>query len=403
MQLAHRRRVADVGPDGLGALDEERDGVGLVHRRQVELALAGDAQRLAARRDDPQAGAAASSSASGRPRRAAAARGCRGGRGSASSPTPASRSRAASSPEAPRRSAISGTTSAASRTGRERHEDRAAVGLVGQEPGELEREPRLARAAGTDDRQQPRVAIEPAALAASKSSRSRPRKCVRRSRGGRRQPASAAGETRRRRAGTAGPARRNPSAGAGPGRAAARPRRAPPSPPRRSPDRRGRARRPGRRVDVDPDVPLGGHASGSPVCRPMRTVIGPAAERVLRRRPRPPPPPAAVGKATKNASPCVSTSTPALGAERLPQHAAGARRAPRHRPRARAPQQAGRALDVGEQERHRPRRQAPLHPASIADNRGAARHEKPRPRGAWRGVRHRGFRRHPASARRGLL
>ena len=44
------------GADRLRALEEQRDGVGLDHRRQVELDLAGDPQRLAARRDDPEGG-----------------------------------------------------------------------------------------------------------------------------------------------------------------------------------------------------------------------------------------------------------------------------------------------------------------------------------------------------------
>jgi hypothetical protein len=44
---------------------------------------------------------------------------------------------------------------------RERYERSATVRLLGQEPGKLDREPRLARAAGTDNRQQARVAVEP--------------------------------------------------------------------------------------------------------------------------------------------------------------------------------------------------------------------------------------------------
>ena len=80
-QLVDGGRVTDVGADRLRALEEQRDGVGLDHRRQVELDLAGDPQRLPARRDDPERRArprAARRSAG--PRRAAAARGCRGRR-----------------------------------------------------------------------------------------------------------------------------------------------------------------------------------------------------------------------------------------------------------------------------------------------------------------------------------
>ena len=44
------------GADGLRAFEEQRDGVGLDHRRQIELDLARDSQRLAARREDSQRG-----------------------------------------------------------------------------------------------------------------------------------------------------------------------------------------------------------------------------------------------------------------------------------------------------------------------------------------------------------
>ena len=55
-QLVDGGRVADVGADRLRALEEQRHGVGLDHRRQVELDLAGNPQRLAARREDPERG-----------------------------------------------------------------------------------------------------------------------------------------------------------------------------------------------------------------------------------------------------------------------------------------------------------------------------------------------------------
>jgi len=45
--------------------------------------------------------------------------------------------------------------------GGERYEHRAPVRLLGQESGKLDREPCLARAAGTDDREHARLAVEP--------------------------------------------------------------------------------------------------------------------------------------------------------------------------------------------------------------------------------------------------
>ena len=160
-QLVHRGRVADIGADGPRPLDEQRDGVGLVHRRQVELGTRrrSAAARGSSPRSEAPARRRAARRAAGR-RRAAAARGCRGRRGFASRRS-ASRSRRDLSPEAPRRSAISGTTSAGVANGSERYEDRATVGLLGQESGKLDREPCLARAARADDRQHARVAVEP--------------------------------------------------------------------------------------------------------------------------------------------------------------------------------------------------------------------------------------------------
>ena len=83
----------------------------------------------------------------------------------------------------------------------------------------------------------------------------------------------------------------------------------------------------------------------------MRTRIGPEAS--------PPAPrggpsaPGTVGKATKNASPCVSTSTPPCGAERLAHDAAVL--GERFRVRlAQLVQELGRALHVGEEERDGP-------------------------------------------------
>src|SRR3954471_291882 len=53
-QLVHRVRVTDVRTDSLRPLDEQRDSVTLVHRRQVELGFARYPQRLTARRHDPK-------------------------------------------------------------------------------------------------------------------------------------------------------------------------------------------------------------------------------------------------------------------------------------------------------------------------------------------------------------
>jgi hypothetical protein len=38
-QLVHRGRVGGIGSDGPRPLDEQRDGIALAHRRQVELAF----------------------------------------------------------------------------------------------------------------------------------------------------------------------------------------------------------------------------------------------------------------------------------------------------------------------------------------------------------------------------
>ena len=67
-----------------------------------------------------------------------------------------------------------------------------------------------------------------------------------------------------------------------------------------------RGRRSGRRRRRSPRR----SASGVPVCRPTRTWIGPEAQRLGHRLRRRTSAPGAVGNAKKNASPCVSTSTP---------------------------------------------------------------------------------------------
>ena len=71
--------------------------------------------------------------------------------------------------------------------------------------------------------------------------------------------------------------------------------------------------------------------------------------------------PGAVGKATKNASPWVSTSTPPWRGERPRAGCAGARPARRHSVGAELVEQPRRALDIGEQERDRAARKLVAH------------------------------------------
>ena len=224
----------------------KRDGVGLVHRRQVELDLAGDPQRLAARRDDPERG--------------------RGGEQLGDRPggvgqqllevveddvrlLVAEAGRDRSRPCRPRRrgaAAMSGTTSAASRTG--------ASGTKTVPPSASSARN---RASSIENRVLPvppgptivssRGSRSSQSVAASKSSRSRPRNLRRRSGEVDGTGCPQRRELRASRAGTAAPGHRSPSAGGDRGRAAADPRRALPSWPRGSPGRRGRGRRRGRR------------------------------------------------------------------------------------------------------------------------------------------------------------
>ena len=192
--------------------------------------------------------------------------------------------------------------------GGERHEHRAAVRLLGQEPGQLDREPRLARAAGTDDRQQRAGRGRARRAAAAKSSRSRPRNCV-------------AGTGRSiapgvRRGGNSATPSWNKRAGASKSfsRCCPRSRSGSPSSER---GRRGRdehlpavreRRDPSSAMHVDPDIALDSHRRCSGVqAHPNRD--RPCRERLLPDRAAAAAP-AAVGKATKKASPCVSTSTP---------------------------------------------------------------------------------------------
>ena len=182
---------------------------------------------------------------------------------------------AALSPEAPRRAAIERHDERGVADRSERHEDGAAVGLVGEEPCQLDREPGLARAARADDREHARIALEP-------------------QRGGLEELALAP-EKAGRRGGEVDRARRaerrelrvpswNSCAGASKSLSRWRPRSRSGS----IVDERGgrgredhlaavRERGDARAaVDVDSDIALGGHV-GVPVWSPMRTVIGPGA------------------------------------------------------------------------------------------------------------------------------
>ncbi len=159
-QLPHGSGVCDLGPDGLRALEEERDRVSLVHRLQVEFGLATHMQRLAARREDVQ-------------------RRCRGeqlgerfGRVGQEllevvehdvSPPVAEagrdRSRGVTGRTDSFRDQRHDERGVAHR--RQRDEHRAAVCLLGEKPCQLDRESCLPRTARSDDRQHARSAVEP--------------------------------------------------------------------------------------------------------------------------------------------------------------------------------------------------------------------------------------------------
>ena len=156
----HRVRVTDVGPDSLRPLDEQRDGVTLVHRRQVELGLTRDPQRLTARPHDPKR-RGSSKQLGERP-------GCVGQEllevvedDVGSLLTDPRRDRGGTVAGGAEALGDQGHDQSCFANGGERYEDRAPVRLFGKEPDKLDREPRLTRAAGTDDRQQARVAVKP--------------------------------------------------------------------------------------------------------------------------------------------------------------------------------------------------------------------------------------------------
>ena len=165
------------------------------------------------------------------------------------------------------------------------------------------------------------------------------------------------------RAGRGARARSGPSAGAGRGRAHRR-RRGRRSPATGAPARRARRPRsapPGaRRTRRSPRRPR----AARPVCRPIRTRTGPPASARCASA-------AAAtasdarANATKNASPCVSTSTPSCRRQTSRKHAVVLGEHVRV-PVAQLLEQPRRPLDVGEEERHRPGRKLGLHTAILS-------------------------------------
>ena len=150
----------EVGPDRPRSLDEEgsrlrprRAAAGRARPRPGCAAARGTSRaiRSVGRRRDERRRAAARQPGAG-------ARGCRGRRACAARRRARrSRRRRELRRRADRASACSTSVAVAER--RERHEDRPAVGLVGQQASELDREARLARAARADDRQHARIAL----------------------------------------------------------------------------------------------------------------------------------------------------------------------------------------------------------------------------------------------------
>jgi hypothetical protein len=159
-QLVHGRRFGDVDANRLRPLDEQRDGVAFVQGRQVELGFTGYAKRLAARCQDPK-GRGGSKQVGNRPRSVGEEL-LEVVEHDVGLPLTEAR--------CDRGSTLIGGAQLAGDQGRhepcladggERHEHRATVRLVGQEPGELDRKSGLAGAAGPDDREHTRFVVEP--------------------------------------------------------------------------------------------------------------------------------------------------------------------------------------------------------------------------------------------------
>jgi hypothetical protein len=336
----------------------------IVHGRQVELGLTGDAKRLAARRHDPK-GRGGSKQLGERP----------GGVGQellqvveedmGSLLADARRDRGGIVGGSAQARGDQGQHQRCVADGGERYEHRGAVRLFGQEPGELDRESRLAGATGTDDREHPRLTVEPL-------------------RGGLEQLALAAEEPRGRSGKVDGPRRSQrrerrcaelkqldgrvevlePMPSEIPQRLVSDERR------RHGGDEhlaavceRGHSRA---AMDVDPDVALRSHVGGA------RVQAHPHGERPRRERPLP----GCRGadgsgggrEGDEERVPLGVDLHTALGGERSSEDAAvlGERLGVGVGPE--LAQEAGGPLDIGEQERHRPGGQVPRHASSIADD-----------------------------------
>ena len=151
-------RRGDVGPHRLRAFAEQRHRLVAHERREVELGLALDPQRLAARGEQSQAGTAATSSASGR-----ATPGRRCSRLSHTTCVRRSPMRAAiaagSGADAPSRSATAGSTNSASRSGASGTKTVPPAASSPSRRASSIAEPRLAGSARADDREHARIAF----------------------------------------------------------------------------------------------------------------------------------------------------------------------------------------------------------------------------------------------------
>ena len=312
------------------------DGLVRGERRQVELDLGADAKRLAARHEQAQRPARPRRGRrSRRRRRAGAARGCRARRACASSPTRAA-IEPGSAPAAPSASASAGQHERRVAQRRERDEDRAAVGVLREQTCELDREAGLAGAAGAEDGEDARVALEHDARRRRRA-RLPPEEAA--------WPAWAGSTAPGVRSGGKAVAAELVAAAPAPSKSLSRWRAEVEE--RRSPSSRaavaresehlaavGERRDPRAAVDVDADVALA-VTVGVPVCRPMRTRIGPGSSALVRRRARRPRAPARSGRRRRTRRPACrprrrrGPRTPRAGR-------AGAPRAPPRRRRARA-------------------------------------------------------------------
>ena len=151
-------RGGDVGPHGLRALAEERHGLVADERREVELGLALDPQRLAARREQPQSGDGGDelgerTGGVGQELLEVVADHVRASFADAGGDRRRIRRRRAE-PVGHRRQDELRVPER-----RERDEDRSSLRVVAEQARELDREARLAGSSRADDREHPRVAL----------------------------------------------------------------------------------------------------------------------------------------------------------------------------------------------------------------------------------------------------